>query len=199
MSCADCTRNKIFGQTTWQLRGSFRVQTARAHGVVCRLHAHGVLCRLHAEQDFLGRLRGIDVAAFVCRRCTRTVSCADCTRNKIWGRLRGIDVALTWQLPFTNVVQLQASTRLKTVSHESTPSYSQEVTRFTPCKLHKILLPGGYFPIPRRGFPVLATSPLGGTPCEPLAGKMQQYHRLRLRRRTVAAPGVPTTMSQELR
>ena len=60
-SCADCTRNKIFGQTTWQLRGSFRVQTAQAHGV---------LCRLHTEQDFgqtTWHRRGIDVATAVHR------------------------------------------------------------------------------------------------------------------------------------
>ena len=114
---------------------------------------HGVLlCRLHTEQDFWADY----VAAtwqLSCADCTRTVSCADCTRNKILGRLRGIDVASTWHrrgnCRSQNVVQLQASTRLKTVSHERahrltpkrsldslrancTKSYSQEVTSLFP-------------------------------------------------------------------
>ena len=142
-SCADCTRNKIFGQTTWHRRGSSRVKTARAR---CRVQTARARCLVQTAHGtrFLGRLRGSYVAAFVCRLHARGVLCRLHTEQDFgqttWHR-RG-------NCRSQNVVQLQASTRLKTVC---TPSYSREVTIYTPCKLHKILLPGGYFPIPRRG------------------------------------------------
>ena len=132
-SCADCTRNKIFGQTTWQLRGSFRVQTARARCRVQTARARCLVQTLHAEQDFWA-----DYVASTwqlsCADCTRTVSCADCTRNKILGRLRGIDVASTWHrrgnCRSQNVVQLQASTQ-----RDSKQFHTRE---------HTVLLPRGH-------------------------------------------------------
>ena len=119
----------------------FRVQSARARCPLVQT-AQGT--------RFLGRLRGSYVAAFVCRlhahgRCL--VQTAHGTR--FWADY----VASTWHrrgnCRSLNVVQLQASTRLKTVSreraHRLTPkrsldtlranctnSYFQEVTSLFP-------------------------------------------------------------------
>jgi len=177
--CPLSARNKIFGQTTWQLRGSFRVQTARAHGVVCRLHARCPLVQTAQGTRLLGRLRGSYVAAFVCRLHARCPLVQTAQGTRFLGRLRGSYVAAlvcrlhthgvlcrlhteqdfgqtTWHRRGNcRSLDNQASTRLKTVSHERahrlTPKRSLDTLR--ACKLHKILLPGGYFPIPRRGFP----------------------------------------------
>ena len=72
-SCAVCTRNKIFGQTTWQLRGSFRVQTARARCRVQTARARCLVQTAHGTRfwaDYVASTwhrRGIDVATAVHR------------------------------------------------------------------------------------------------------------------------------------
>ena len=141
LSCADCTSAQCL------------VQTARTVSSCADCTRNKIFGQ--TTWQLRGSFRVQSAQATGC-------ACAVCTRNKILGRLRGIDVASTWHrrgnCRSQNVVQLQASTRLKTVSRERahrltpkrsldtlrancTKSYSQEVTS---------LFPGGGF-LPPRG------------------------------------------------